>query len=213
MNPVSGRLPGLSLLVILGMTGAFAAGAHGQPDNGIKTRLDSAISALEAGNYETARKDFQDLTQAGSMAEYYLGYMSQNGKGCAKDPKGAISFYKKAADNDVVDAQNALAGMYCAGEGTEKSPSKGIQFYLKAANQDDRKAQAELGRIYAGGGALPKDLVVAYQWLFLADRASDADPSVGILGGKVLGQMTELQIQVSKILIHQWLEDHDVSLK
>ena len=214
MNSVLHRSLRLPLVVLFGMTGVInVMGADAPSNPGGQTRLGTAIKAMQSGDKDAARKDLLELAEEGSMAKYYLGYMYQNGIGCKKDPKVAIDWYKKASDDEIIEAQNALAQMYRVGEGTKKDINKAIQSYLKAANKDNWAAQANLGRIYANGEGTPKDLILAFQWLSMADRSSESGPDVGALAANVLSQMTPLQIQISKTLIHQCLEDHANSSK
>jgi len=45
-----------------------------------------------------------------------------------------------------------------------------LQWYLKAANHGDVDAYLRLSELYQYGGGVPKDLVKAYQWAFIAAK-------------------------------------------
>jgi TPR repeat protein len=70
--------------------------------------------------------------------------MYANGEGVAKDEGKAVEWFKKAADQGNVDAQNNLGVMYYTGEGVPKDIAKAREWFRKAAAQGNADAKANL---------------------------------------------------------------------
>ncbi len=56
-----------------------------------------------------------------------------------KDPKEAVKWYRKAADQGHAGAQHNLGWMYANGEGGERDPKEAVKWYRKAADQGMRR--------------------------------------------------------------------------
>lgn len=52
--------------------------------------------------------------------------MYENGQGVAKDVAEAAKWYRKAADQELSLAQNALGNMYANGQGVTKNETKAV---------------------------------------------------------------------------------------
>ena len=80
-----------------------------------------------------------------------LGIYYLNGTGVAKDQVEAGKWYRKAAEQNDVVAQNNLGVCYANGVGVAKDPVEAVKWYRKAAKQNDAKAQYNLGVRYEHG--------------------------------------------------------------
>ena len=70
-------------------------------------------SAYLQGDYTTALKKFEPLAGSGHVeSQYYLGVIYEEGRGIAKDAKGAIKWYLKAAQQGNTDAHTRLEQIY-----------------------------------------------------------------------------------------------------
>ena len=67
------------------------------------------------------------------------------GEGADQDRKEAAKWYRKAAEQGMVEAQIALGELYCRGEGAEQNIEEGIKWLRIAAEQGDVWAQYILG--------------------------------------------------------------------
>ena len=106
---------------------------------------DSAFSAYEDGDYQTAFKGFLDLAKTGNVsAQEWLGHMYFDGKGVTMDYKQAISWYRKAANQGSSFAQNALGVMYEEGNGVAQDYKQAVSWYRKSADQGFDYAQKNL---------------------------------------------------------------------
>jgi TPR repeat protein len=87
------------------------------------------------------------------LPQYYYGETLENGYGTqgGKDEKGALAWYRKAADQGYAPAQYALGRLYNEGRGTDnnkKNYPAANEWLEKAAGQGLRDAQFQLGYNY-----------------------------------------------------------------
>ncbi len=97
-------------------------------------------------------------------AQYYLGVMSDNGRGVPQDYKQAVAWYRKAAEQGHAKAQHNLGIMYKYGQGVPQNYKKAAAWYRKAAEQGHRVAQNNLGVMYKNGQGVPQNYKQATTW-------------------------------------------------
>ena len=78
-----------------------------------------------------------------------LVYMSEKGQGVPKDYKEAVEWYKKAAEQEYVDAQNNLGTMYAKGLGVPKDYIQAYAWFNLVASNRDIVAKKNRGIIEA----------------------------------------------------------------
>jgi uncharacterized protein len=77
----------------------------------------------------------------------------------------AVKWYRKAAEQNNADAQNALGICYHNGNGVPKDYAEALKWYRGAAEQGHARAQNNLGRFYYQHGlGQEKDFVEAVKW-------------------------------------------------
>ena len=78
------------------------------------SNYDAGLAAYYRGHYEMAMYDFEQraVVHNDPVAQFCLGFMYKHGKGVKPDPKKAIEWYTKAAEQGYVPAQNDLGVMY-----------------------------------------------------------------------------------------------------
>ncbi len=109
-------------------------------------------------------------------AEYDLAVAYELGKGgLPKDPKAALMWYRRAANDGDRDAQAELARCYYHGIGTSANLSKAIRWYKKAATGADAEAQYALGRAFELGEGVAQDMQAALRWYRRAATQGDED--------------------------------------
>ena len=65
------------------------------------------------GDYTTALKKFEPLAESGhAESQHYLGMIYEEGRGVVKDPKAAIKWYLKAAQQGDTEAHTRLERIY-----------------------------------------------------------------------------------------------------
>ena len=71
--------------------------------------------------------------------------------GVAKDEAEAVTWFRKAAEQNYARAQLNLGLCYDKGDGVAKDELETVKWYRKAAEQNDAMAQNNLGVCYAEG--------------------------------------------------------------
>ena len=79
--------------------------------------------------------------QGDATAQYYLGYMYENGRGVSQDNAKAMEWFRKSAEQGNTDAQYQLGYMYHNGIGVSKDHTKAAEWYSKAAKGGDVRAR------------------------------------------------------------------------
>jgi TPR repeat protein len=132
-------------------------------------------AAVEAGDWETALKEFQPLAEQGdAAAQYGMAALYSNGYGVPLDFEKAVSLYRISAEQGYADAQYTMGllyegGMYEAGTFIPANIKEAMKWYRLAAAQSHAQAQFALGIIYSFNREYPKDYSSAYMWFDLSD--------------------------------------------
>ena len=143
----------VSLIAIVGCTSTRSSkSAEGNPEfASIKSAADSGDAAAQyrlAGLYDTS---------------------------VPANHTEALNWYRKAANQGNVEAQQKLGMLNSEGIGTTKNEQEAIRWYHLAADNGSAAAQARLGIAFASGEGAPQDFRQAYHWLSRAADAGNAD--------------------------------------
>lgn len=95
--------------------------------------------------------------------------------GVPKDALEAVTWYRKAADQNYAPAQYDLGFCYAYGQGVAKDDAQAARWFRKAADQNHAAAQYRLGLCYASGQGVPKDVVQAVKWYQKAAAQNEAE--------------------------------------
>jgi TPR repeat protein len=76
-----------------------------------------------------------------------IGVRYSKGQGVEQDYEQAVFWYRKAAEQDEVNAQNNLGCMYRDGRGVVQDDDNAILWFRKAAKQGHLKAQENLTKL------------------------------------------------------------------
>ena len=95
------------------------------------------------------------------------------GQGVSKNPKEAVKWFRKSAEQGLAQAQLNLGTMYASGRGVPQNSPEAVRWWRNAAEQGEAHAQCLLGAAYASGQGIPRDDVEAYFWLNLGAAALD----------------------------------------
>jgi hypothetical protein len=133
-------------------------------------------------------------------AQTKRGNLYKNGNGVAKDYVKAMHWYRKAANQGFVGAQNNLAVMYEQGLGVPKNKPEAIKWYRKAAEQNNAYAQHSIGVRYRDGDGIPQNFEEAAKWISKAAEQSHhgAFKDMGDIYWKGLG------VPQNNILAYMW---------
>jgi len=117
--------------------------------------------------------DLKSMAKSGdAVAQYNLGrfYDDQEsgGRRKARDDRQAVSWYTKAAEQGLADAQFDLGRMYVTGTGITQDVELGVSWQLKAAEQGLARAQFAIGKRYLSGVDLTQDYQQAFDMFLKA---------------------------------------------
>ena len=108
---------------------------------------DAGLKAAQAGDFQTALKEWKPLADQGlAGAQYNLGWMYANGRGVPEDDAEAARWYRLAADQGHANAQYNLGWMYASGRGVPEDDAEAVRWLRLAADQGlaDRPVQPRL---------------------------------------------------------------------
>jgi len=141
-----------------------------------------ALAAVTAGaqvhTAQPAAIDPAVLAKANAgdaAAELQVGDAYAAGKGGSRETRQlqadyaqAAVWYRKAAGQGSVPAENKLGDLYRDGRGVARDMAQAVTWYRKAADTGDVGAQGTLGLLYSVGMGVQQDYIEAYYWLSLA---------------------------------------------
>ncbi len=103
-----------------------------------------------------------------AMAQYVVGQLYEKGDGVKKNDSEAAKWYRKADKKGLSDATALLGLLYLEGRGVKQSNKKGISLLKSAAKRGNIRARYQLGKAYNAGKYVKKNIVLSYQWFYLA---------------------------------------------
>lgn len=119
---------------------------------------------------------------AEAVEQYHLGLMYRDGKGVPASEASALSWFERAADHGLVDAQWALAELLFA-----TAPAEALAWCLKAAEQGHADAQWKAACCFREGIGTPVDF----------------KQTLGLYAEAALAGCREAQYDLSDFLGHQ----------
>ena len=144
-----------------------------------------------------------------AVAQFRFGNALHDGTGREVNYGEAVKWWRKAADQNILSAQNALGRAYEKGEGVEKNPEEAANWYRKAAEQGNGDAQKALGILYQYGKGVPQDQVEAYFWFDLADEHYKGDAVLNQT--EMAKHMSVEQVEQAREKVKQWKTAHQTA--
>ena len=111
---------------------------------------------------------FKDPTDPVEQSK--LGYYCEKNS----DWEQAVKWYRKAAEQQNLVAQNNLATCYVQGQGVAQDYAEAVKWYRKAADQGYVEAQSSLGACYTAGYGVAQDYAEAVKWYAKAAQQQDS---------------------------------------
>jgi TPR repeat protein len=158
--------------------------ADTQPN--ISEKFAQAMQLAQQNRSVEALPLLQQLAEQGNApAQFHLAQMYRDGQGVTQNNDQALIWYRKAAEQGQVEAQNYLGWFYSAAQ--DYSPA--VAWYRKAAEQGYAEAQYNLGWLYAKGRGVAQDDKQAVDWFSKAAQQgyADAQFNLGWMYAKGLG--------------------------
>ena len=110
------------------------------------------------------------VTQS-SIEKFYVQGKTYYNKG---DYTEAVKYFKQAAEEGYVDAQNDLGYCYDKGYGVPQDYKEAVKWYRKAAEQGNAYAQFNLGYCYYYGDGVTQDYNEVVKWFSKAAEQGNA---------------------------------------
>ena len=107
--------------------------------------FDSEYTDFNATNKSTG------VWSESATEQYNLGVKYYKGQGVQKDYKQAVHWFRKAAEQGHIQAQDYLGVMYHNGQGVPKDDKQAVYWNQKGADQGDANAQYNLAFMYREG--------------------------------------------------------------
>ena len=131
----------LTISVLLGSVGMSSA-----------ADFQTGVGAYLRDDYATALREWRPLAEQGDAgAQFFLGWLYEEGEGVAQDRVEAVRWYRLAAEQEDADAQFNLGTMYRLGQGVAQDYVEAGRWFRLAAEQGYAYAQNNLGRMYRNG--------------------------------------------------------------
>jgi TPR repeat protein len=141
----------------------------------ISPEYNFGVNAFDSKNYELALTWFRPLAEKGHVrAQYYVGWMYEEGLGVATDPGEAARWYRRAAEQGDSFSQARLGHLYEQGLGVSRDDKLAVQWCSKSAEAGDRQGQMYLAAMYRDGRGVAQNFKEAERWFSMAAQQGSA---------------------------------------
>ena len=96
--------------------------------------------------------------------QYLYGASFENGWGVEQDAKQAMTWYRKAAEQDQKASFNAVGNLYRMGKGVNPDNKEALRWFQLGADAGDGQAMLNVGNCYYYGMGVEKDVAQAVEW-------------------------------------------------
>jgi hypothetical protein len=148
---------------------------------GMSTPLKRALlggflfAALAAGQTAAVDPALLAKANAGDAKAQLVAGEAYEKSGTKSDYAEAAAWYRKAAEQNNIEAQIHLAVCYRDGRGVTRDMGEAAGWYAKAAELGNVSAQGTLGLLYSFGQGVPRSDSDAYYWFALAAAVKGPD--------------------------------------
>ncbi|MDR2901616.1 MAG: hypothetical protein LBU87_00705 [Lactobacillales bacterium] len=135
--------------------------------------LSDAITSFDNKRYNAALDELIYLSDEGNpTATYYLGRIYKDGLGTDANLEKALAYFKKASDENNVEATVELAKILLTND-KDDVKQQGIQYLKKAGFEGNAEALYELGNIYTEGTLVKKEYSYAFGYYLMSALKGD----------------------------------------
>lgn len=149
----------------------------------VATLFQKGFNAYQAGNYEDARRWFEQAAEENSPgALYCLGIMYEMGQGVPRDEEKSINLIRSAAALGYSMAKDHIDALDRDVE-IERVKADTFDSMLIAASRGSAEAQFNLGARYENGDGVERDYKEALKWYRMAGEAGfpPAQNNLGVM--------------------------------
>jgi uncharacterized protein len=131
--------------------------------------------------------------------QYCMGLSYTYGLNHKKDFSNAVTWFRKASEQNYAPAQAWLGFFYEKGNGVKADPAEAVKWYRKSADQNNPDGLFHMGRAYENGIGVSKDLSQARTYYTKAEAAGARDASLALAGlGQAPATLTPTQDQINE---------------
>lgn len=147
--------------------------------NRLSKQVDEYLQGVDIDSPETVLQ----AAKAGEPdAQYQMGVNHQIGwDGFEKDPKQAFSWYKKAAEQNHMKAQNDIGNAYWRGDGVAQDLAVAASWYHKSAIGGFAVGQKSYADMLLDGQGVPQDVDAALIWYERAARQGERSAGLSLI--------------------------------
>jgi hypothetical protein len=170
--------------------------------------LKDGRQAIEKGNYAAAVTELLPLARNGNAsAQYWLAWMSHQGKGLPENKSAALAWARKAAVQGNADAEFLVGVLHAQGLGVARDDVEAARWFQRAGSRGNWSGQMKTGMCHMCGLGLPLDYLKAYMWFELAVAHSTGHDQVlnrHLRDVVAAMQLTPEQIAEAERLARNW---------
>lgn len=137
-------------------------------------------------------------------AQFSLALMLDQGDRIEMEKQEAVTWFTRAAEQNLAGACLYLAIKYEYGNTVEQDVKKAAHWYRKAALQGWPSAQYFLGMLHLSGKKIPVNRVKAFTWLSLA--AEQDYPNAQIEKNNILFLLSEIERLEAEQMIQDYIQ-------
>ena len=165
----------------------------------------AGMDAYNAGDYETAYKEWKALAEQGdAWAQIHIYMMYSFGEGVTQDDKEAMRWLRLAVEQGDARAQHELGSVFRTGLSIAQDFKEAMKWYHLAANQGHADAQFALGQMHLKGQGVTQNNVIANMWFNIA--ASSGNNNAIMFKKTVESKMTPEQIAEAQELARECIK-------
>ena len=140
-----------------------------------------AVEAAEAGDFETAVREFTALAAVGDpRGENGLGVLYLRGHGLERNLERAVTLFRSAAEKGLRAAEKNLGELYAEGVGVPRDEEAAAHWLGLAAAKGDSGAQLTLGAMHAQGRGMRQDYARAMDLFRQSAEQGNAEAQANI---------------------------------
>lgn len=168
------------------------------------TVLKDGLTALNAGDYETAAEKFSESFKTGDVdGAFYLGRMLELGLGGTPDLQAAVGLYIAGSAKGSGPAKNRLGVLHIQGKGVLQDYAEGAKLVCEAAEAGDANGAYNCASLLLEGKGIEKDETKAYGWFKTAADLGHLGAKNEYANGMIDGKYVEKDVKGAVELFQQ----------
>jgi TPR repeat protein len=162
----------------------------------------AAMGGLAAAQSELARRCLDGLGVPRDARQAYFWASLASYAGWPEAPALRRAAADRLTAAEIAGAKTELGVVFEEGRLEPLVPTdygRALALFDEAARAGNAEAQANLGWVYRFGRGVPRDLVQAYHWYGMANRAAPSEPLLGTLAA-IASELSARQVEAATML-------------